>query len=84
MLKIKKKNIFSKFDEFVQSCNTLFDIIGDKQQIKRQESAWNVLMMEEDHIFYKNQSLNPRVGYCTSFVCSKSEIKDMKRKSFAN
>ena len=73
------QNHYSKVDEFVKSYNTLFDIIGDNQQIKRQENAWNVLMTEEDHMFYKNQRLNPRVGYCTGFVCRKSEIKDMRR-----
>ena len=75
----RSKTHFLKLDAFIQSSNNLFDIVGDYHQTKRQEKIWNVMMTEEDRLFYKNQSLNPRVGYCTTFVCRKSEIKDMRR-----
>ena len=70
---------YSKLENFVAHCRSLFDVIGNKHQIKKQESLWNVKMTEEDFCFYKNQTQNPRVGYCTNFVCRKSEVKDMKR-----
>lgn len=73
------KTYYLKLNTFVQSCKMLFDIIGDYHQIKRQEDTWNVLMTEEGHIFYQKQTLCPREGYCTSFVCRKSEIRDMRR-----
>jgi hypothetical protein len=50
--------------------------MGDKNQIKKQEAVWNLLMTKEDHMFYRNQ--RPPIGYCTNFVCRKLEIKNMK------
>ena len=77
--KKRGKTYYSNLDIFVKSCNSLFDIIGDKHQIKRQEDIWNVKMTEEDHIFYRQQKQTPRIGYCTSFVCRRSSIEDMTR-----
>ena len=68
-----------RLDLFVKSCDTLFDIIGDKDQIKAQEKFWNVKMTNDDHEFYSNQCQIPRIGYCTNFVCRKWEIANTRK-----
>ena len=73
------KAYFAKLDDFVLSCGKLFDIIGDSQQIRKHQNTWNVQMTDEDYAFHKNQGMQPRIGYCSSFVCRKSAIKDLER-----
>lgn len=77
--KKRGKTYYTKLDLFVQSCGTLFDIIGDEDQIKKQEKSWNVRMTNEDHLFYNNQCQTPRIGYCTNFVCRKWEISNIRK-----
>ena len=70
---------WKRYNDFAESCSTLFDILGNKEQIKVSEKNWNVRMSEEDYIFYDNQSKIPQVGYCSNFVDRKWQISNERK-----
>ena len=53
---------------FIEQCDHIFDIKGDVDRIKSQETLWKVKMTPNDGHFYSGMFQVPQVGYCSSFV----------------
>ena len=64
----KNDTYWKKYAAFVADQNSMLDIVADSTSIKEQGGKWDVTMTDKEWKFFNNQSQNPPIGRCESFV----------------